>query len=213
LVFTKSSIAPVPSGPLLNEIMNSQPTFRWSAVLTPTVEPRLATPRYRLQVDDDPNFGTPKINVVVEATSYTPRLVLGTGEDTLGDGSWHWRVAIVDGVGNTGPYSAVQTFGLQHPLPQPLSPVQGAQMAQVPTLIWTPVDGAAYYEVTYADNEFFNNATKAMTDNAAYTPTKALNQGTYHWRVQMFDADRNPGPIVAGQFTLGQMIYLPAVIR
>ena len=213
MVFTKSSLAPIPFGPLLNEIVDTQPTFRWSAVLTPTVEPRLAAPRYRLQVDDDPNFGTPKINIVLDATSYTPRLITASGEDTLGDGSWHWRVAIVDGNGNTGPYGPVQTFGLQHPLPLLLAPAQGTQTSSIPTLAWTPVDGAAYYEVTFADNEFFNLATKATTDNAAYTPTKALTQGTYHWRVQMFDADRNPGPIVEGQFTLGQTAFLPSIVR
>jgi hypothetical protein len=212
-VFTKSSLAPAPLGPLLNEIIDTQPTFQWVAVLTPTVEPRIAAPLYRLQVDDDPNFGTPKINVLVEASSYTPRLVTTLGEDTLGDGTWHWRVAIVDGSGNPGPFSVTQTFGLQHQLPQTVLPAQGAQMSRVPTFTWTPVDGAAYYEVTFANNEFFNSATKATTENASYTPIKVLSQGTYHWRVQMFDADKNPGPIVEGQFKLGKFLYLPSVTR
>ncbi len=86
MTFAKTSLYPTPLVPLTGQTVTGQPTFQWTTILTPTVTPRLAVPRYRLQVDDDPNFGSPLVNVISESSTYTPpkaRVLLmepGTGE-------------------------------------------------------------------------------------------------------------------------------------
>jgi hypothetical protein len=122
-------------------------------------------------------------------------------------------VALVDGNGNTGPFSMPRLFGIQHPLPQPVGATRRASAKTIPTLAWTPVDGAAYYQVEISEDPAFSRVIRATTDNARYTPTQALTADAYYWRVQMFDADRNPGPIAKGVFSLGSTVYLPAVAR
>ena len=105
--FVKSSRPPQTIAPTGDEIVNAQPTFTWTAVLTPTITPRLAAPRYRLQWSSDPNFSTPTPKYVdTDSTSYT----LDKGE-SLADGTWYWRVAVLqDASSKLGAYSPAQRF-------------------------------------------------------------------------------------------------------
>jgi len=208
LSFTKTSLWPEPVAPLTGAILNGQPTLRWNAVLTPSVAPRLAAPAYRVQVANNPAFTQPRINLVTQATSLTP-----LAGQTLADGVWYWRVALVDASNRTGPYSPVQSFTKEYPQPVLLWPAQESQHAATPTLRWAPVAGAAYYTVEYADNSNYNGSTKVTTDLSAHTPVKRLNTTAYYWRVKMFDADRNPGPEIEGRFQLRKFVYLPAILR
>ena len=93
--FVKSSRPPQPIAPAGDEIVNAQPTFTWTAVLTPTITPRLAAPRYRLQWSSGPELQPlPRSSVDTDSASYT----LDKGE-SLADGTWYWRVAVLlDGV-------------------------------------------------------------------------------------------------------------------
>ena len=184
--------------------LTDQPTLLWTAVLTPAANPRLATPRYRVQIDDDPNFGLPDINEIVEATAYTPP----KGE-SLADGNWHWRVALYDAANNTGPYSQPQTFAKQYLPVNLITPTIGSTTGTLTPFVWTPIPGAAFYRYTVADNETFVRATTVDTPNCTFTPTNDLVHGLYYWHVQMFDQDRNPGPTVGGKFVLGRTLYLP----
>ncbi|HHY55649.1 MAG TPA: PKD domain-containing protein [Chloroflexi bacterium] len=204
MTFTKSSVAPVliSAAPVSaagqSESIHRQPTLRWTAVLTPSQEPRLAASKYRLQVANNAQFLNPTINIDTQATAYTPV----TGKN-LADGVWYWRVAMVDGNGNIGPYSPTQSFTKQYPPPL-LVTTPDANGA--PLLAWTPIDGAAYYKLEYADNPNYNNSTKVSTDLTRYAPDKALPFSTYYWRVQLVDADGVSGPLDNGQFSY----YVPA---
>ena len=95
--FVKQSVSPAALSPAYDDKTAQQPTFTWAAVLTPTVEPRLAAPRYRLQIASDPNFSSPQ-TYDTTATSYTP-----LKGQSLADGTWYWRVAILDANGSPGP--------------------------------------------------------------------------------------------------------------
>lgn len=90
------------------KVLNTPPTAAntslagnpWTADNTPTLawsyadaDPN-AQSNYRVQVDDDPAFGSPAVDtnyVAGTAASYTP----GTG---LADGQWYYRVGVLDGV-------------------------------------------------------------------------------------------------------------------
>lgn len=195
--FVKQSLAPVPLAPISDPIsitvINAQPTFLWTAILTPTAEPRVATPLYRLQIDRDPNFGKPA-NFTTAATALTlPE------EASLADGNWYWRVAAIDFKGNIGAYSPVQQFYKEYLAPQLLQPSQNSVVSGVTSFEWAAVPGAAYYGIEIDDDPLFNSSLKAETDNTKYTPIAALPAKQYHWRVRIFDDRRNPGPFVTGR--------------
>ncbi len=208
MAFVRTSVAPALLAPDNGAQLLGQPTLVWTPILTPTTTARLATARYRLQVDNDNNFGSPWINETLQATMYTPPL----GKN-LDDGTWFWRVALVDAAGNTGPYSQPRQFTRRYELPVLVAPQTGAHTAYAPTMTWRPIDGAAYYKVTYATNESFTGGTSIYTDNASYTPTAALKGGIYYWRVQMYDDDGRAGPVLQSQFLFGWTVHLPLVKR
>jgi hypothetical protein len=205
--FVKQSLSPAALRPTYDDKTNHQPTFTWAAVLTPTVEPRLAAPRYRLQVASDPNFSSPRLYDTT-AASYTP-----LKGQSLADGTWYWRIAILDANGSPGSYSPTQRFYKEYRLPTLLAPPQGSSTTGVPTFEWDPVDGAAYYKIQYADNALFNSPTSVTTDNTRYTPITKLPTANYYWRVQIDDADGNPGPFEVGRVRIGSTVYLPVVMR
>lgn len=212
--FMKTSIAPMPLAPVTPPdaaeltLVAEQPTFSWTAVLTPTAPARLAAAQYRLQVDDDAGFNSPKIDVVTTGTFYTP--VRG---QSLADGAWYWRVAIIEATGKSGPFSPPQAFRKQYPLPVMLSPNSGSVSGDIPAFTWQATPGAAYYKFTVANNEAMQNASSTNTVGTTYTPTAAMKNGQYYWRVQMYDLDDVPGPIVAGRFNLGYSVYLPSLSK
>lgn len=208
LRFIAGSAAPQPTAPLTGTVVGPQPTFTWAAVLTPTVDPRLAAPRYKLTVDNDSEFGSPAFSVETQSTSYTPPVGRG-----LKGGDWYWRVALLDAGRCAGPTGPAHKFTLLYPLPALLEPERGPGPGEPPLLRWAAVEGAAYYRVEYADNDDFSNKSVIYTAGMHYAPTRNLKPGAYSWRVQMVDADGNPGPFALGRFVVGHVTYLPAIMR
>ncbi len=76
-----------------------KPTFQWQAAAQAT--------SYHLQVDDDPNFGSPEIDVDVTGTSYTATTNLAS------DTTYYWRVKANNACGQSN-YSTVFSFTTQH---------------------------------------------------------------------------------------------------
>ncbi len=64
-----------------------RPTFQWQAASQAA--------SYQLQVDDDPNFGSPVIDVTVTGTSYTPSANL------LSNTTYYWRVRAINACGQS----------------------------------------------------------------------------------------------------------------
>ncbi|MFN3983249.1 MAG: hypothetical protein ACK4SA_22965, partial [Caldilinea sp.] len=99
----------------------------------------------------------------------------------------------------------------EYPLPTLIAPGQGENTGAAPTFTWTPIDGAATYKLEYADNSSYNKSTPVTTELTNYVPTKAMPNSPYFWRVQIIDADRNPGPLIEGRFVVGHKVFLPAI--
>jgi len=74
---------------------DNTPMFDWSDVADAV--------QYRLQVDNDPDFSSPEINVLVASSTYTP-----TAE--LADENYSWRVQARDSANNWSPWSSVWTL-------------------------------------------------------------------------------------------------------
>jgi hypothetical protein len=207
MIFTKTSFAPEPIALANSATFDQQPTLQWSAVLTPSAQPRLAAPAYRVQIANNSAFNPLELEETTESTSYTP-----PKGKTIADGVWYWRVAFVDANNKLHPYSPTRSFTKSSPLPALLRPAQGENTGEAPIFTWAPVNGAATYKIEYADNSSYNKSTSVTTEATAFVPTKVMTSSPYFWRVQMFDADRNPGPLVEGRFTAGFNIYLPTVV-
>lgn len=197
--FVMQSVTPTALSPINGTIVNGQPTFKWTAVLTPTAQPRIAAPIYQLQIDQDPNFGSPA-TYKTQATAFTI-----DNNKSLADGTWYWRVAILyadtEG-GNVRAYSPVQQFYKEYLAPTLLQPGQNSTISGVTSFEWAAVPEAAYYQIEIADNALFNSSIKADTDNTKYTPTSAMKSTVYHWRVRIVDKNKQPGPFVTGRIQL-----------
>lgn len=201
MTFTKSSLSPVLLMPEQESDLDQQPVFGWARVLTPTEQPRLAAPSYRVQVANNAAFSSPRIDQTIQNGALTP--IKGK---SLADGLWYWRVALVDANGKLGPYSSAFRFTKNYPAPQIIAPAQEEVVEQLPLFAWEAAPGAAYYKLQYADNSSFSNATTVSTDLTRFTPTKLTAYSTYYWRVQMVDADNNVGPLTTAKF----YYFLPA---
>ena len=207
--FQKNSIAPVPVSPVNNEVVNQQPAFTWEPVFVITGTNRVAATLYQIQIDDDPNFGSPS----TYKTAFTTFAL--SKAQSLQDGKWYWRVATIDAKKNVGTYSAVQQFYKEYTSPQLVTPVQAGEIDLSYGFEWIPIDGAASYEVQLASDIQFNGAIILRTDNTRFTPTVRLNEQEYYWRVRMFDFDKVPGPYQNGKISMGSLdgasFYLPVI--
>ncbi len=204
--FTKVSPAPTPLSPVDDAVIHEIPTLRWTAVLTPTDTPRLSAPRYRVELDTNPNFSSP-LWFITEATSLT----LPKGK-AMEDGTWYWRVALVRAGSLLGPYSPPARFYKEYPAPRVIAPANGAVVSETPTFEWEPVDGAASYRLELSQDENFSSVKKYDTDNTRFTPTTALKKGTWYWRVRIRDAERRWGPYAQGMIIVGHREAFPYIL-
>ncbi len=171
---------------------------------------RVAAPKYRLQIDDDPNMSKPD-NITTESTSFTVSKDYRISSNKFHDGQWYWRVAVIDADGNLGAFSETETFHKEYLLPKLIGPDQGSSSALHPNIQWEPIDGAAYYKVRVAtDVNSVDTATAVSTPNTSYTPTNVEASPDLYWSVQMVDTDGNAGPITTGQLEgTVESVFLP----
>ncbi len=173
-------------------VVGRAPTLCWTPLITPTNNPILTAYRYRLEISDgDPTFSNLyELVNNLEQCCWTP--VVGYADRT----NYYWRVAMIDGQGRIGDYSAPISFTKQYPVTTLISPTHGSQSGETPTFVWTPVDGAASYrlEVSLYDN-FGILYDSVTTNNSRYTPLKDYTAGeTYYWRVAIKDKSGHSGP-------------------
>ncbi len=163
--------APVITGPADGTPVIVEPQLSWLPVA--------GAGHYAVQVAADATFADPVYDVVTDATAATP-------EVDLEPGTWHWRVAVDEGTVR-GPWAAstfVNAASLVAPIQ--LAPADGAAFEHpaVPVLAWTPVDGAASYEVQLADNPALADPFPAVTRTTSLVAAFAAPGVSYAWRVR-----------------------------
>lgn len=150
----------------------------------------LAAWKYRVQVSKgDPTFSSIYDWKDTEQNCWTPMV-------GYHDGTYYWRVAMIDGNNNLGDYSDAAQFTKQYPVTTLIGPASGSTAPTTPTFIWTPVDGAASYklEISLFPN-FSSIYATVTTNNSRYTPTTVYPAGnTYYWRVAIIDKNSKIGP-------------------
>ncbi|MBI5294285.1 MAG: S-layer homology domain-containing protein [Chloroflexi bacterium] len=192
---------PIPSGltHTPSGVVGHAPTLCWTPLIANSLagDPVLAAWRYRVQVSTEPTFSNIYDNIDTEQSCWTPT----RGYD---DGQYYWRVAMFDGSGILGQYSASTTFTKQYPISTLLSPASGVTLTSTPTFVWTAVPGAARYKFESSQNSNFSPAYESFTtDNTRWTPTTSYSPGaTYYWRVAIMDIEGRLGPFVGATIIL-----------
>jgi hypothetical protein len=210
--FTLSLPQPDLLSPTPNQVVKRAPTFCWAPILEidPSGDPVLAAWKYRIQISQEPSFSKNFDTADTEQTCWTPT----KGYD---EGTYYWRVAMMDGNNKLGDYSDIISFTKQYPVTELISPISGENVKGTPTFIWKPVNGAASYRLEVSFYTTFSPTIDAITThNARFTPIKVytLNQ-SYYWRVAIIDADGKYGPWVGSQIidedTYEFQIFLPLI--
>ena len=209
--FTLTLPTPVGLTPPSGSVVNRAPTMCWEPIIETPENPVLAAWKYRVQVSKDPNFSSIFDTVDTEQNCWTPK----KGYD---DGAYYWRVAMIDGNSKLGNYCAPQTFTKQYPITTLISPLSGSVIAETPTFVWLPVDGAARYKLEVSQYPTFSPTYESVTtSNTRYTPTKAYTiRKTYYWRVAIIDNDGKIGPFVGAIIIVDPnpyRIFLPSIRR
>ncbi|HVD09195.1 MAG TPA: hypothetical protein VNB88_00975 [Gaiellaceae bacterium] len=166
--FQKQSTPPALLSPVGNTQITTQPTFTWTAAE--------GARRYRLQVSQDPTFGSPIDDVLTRSTAYTSNSTYPA--DTV----LYWRVRADDEklVGLT--WSATGTFRrtLPAPVPDADNPTSGDL---IPLFTWAPITGAVSYDFEInepdGDSSVFEDAY-----SSAFAFVKMTGTGVWGWRVR-----------------------------
>jgi len=208
---------PVPTGLSPNDPggtnpVHYAPTFCWNHILSYSGNDAvLSAWRYRVQVSKNPTFPSNEIydGVDTEQNCWTP---------TRGyaDGTYYWRVAMMDGNNRLSAYSAVAQFTKQYPVTTLVSPLSGDTSPTTPTFVWTPVNGALRYKLEISTVPNFSALYDSVeTNNTRYTPLTRYANGSYYWRVAIIDRDNNYGPFTDATLLIGvdKRIFLPLVKR
>ena len=156
-----SLISPAPGGDV-----GGQPAFRWSAVE--------GARQYRIQIADDPTFGSPIADVLTNATGYTSVNALPA------DSLLYWRVRANDErlVGLT--WSQTGTFRRRLPTPALGDNSTGGE--EIPLLSWSPVEGAVSYDMHV---EQVDGTKRDFTmRSTAFTPVIFYGTGVWRWQVR-----------------------------
>ena len=145
--------------------------------------------KYKVTIDK-PGGGT--ATVTTAATSWTPIAKLS---NSLPDGPFTWRVQTVDSYGELSIIGDERTFNLDPATTAGsvslLTPADDAGDVVMPSMTWTPLTGAEYYEVWYSVagsgvEQKLSGTAKLPYGGFTYAGDP-LTAGDYTWRVKAFD--------------------------
>jgi hypothetical protein len=181
LLIDTASPAPSLVSPANGTITNvSTQTFVWNSV----TDPSGAT--YRIQVDNDPDFSTPEVDVADLADNkYT--------SSALADENYSWRVRAKDNVGNIGNWSETWQFTVDTIPPAAFDLSSPAHNSWVtikrPTLSWGASSdsgsGLEQYRV------FVDDAENVTTSGTSWQVDYDLGEGSHSWYVKAEDQAGN----------------------
>ncbi len=162
-----SQIAP-PDGTVMCN--STAPAFSWTSASGAT--------GYRIQLDNDPAFGSPLIETTTTVPEYTAPWPLAAER-------YYWRVLAFNDCGN-GEWSGTRLLDVTIILNSPAlaAPPDGSGACDDrPSLDWDDVAGATGYKLQVDDDPGFGSAEITATIDSHYTPTIPLAPGLYYWRV------------------------------
>jgi hypothetical protein len=168
LSFQKRSTPPTKLSPADGHVFLDQPSFQW----TPVTGART----YRLQISQDPSFGTALDDVTTDSTAYSSNTTYPA--DTV----LYWRVRANDenNIGLT--WSTTGTF--QKRLSSPAGSAGNPTLGDfIPNWSWDVVPGAVSYDIS-ADLPDGTHRDLSGYRTPSVTPTLMYGTGIFHWRVR-----------------------------
>ncbi len=160
--FQKLSNPPSQLAPSSGADVNGQPTFQWASAE--------GARRYRLQVSNDPSFGTVLDDVQTASTAYT------SATSYPADTVLYWRVRADDENLVGLRWSSVGNFQRRLPVPSPRFEPSTGDM--YPLIAWNPVAGAVSYQVAIdepdGDHAEYNDFRSAAASFGKLTGTGIL---------------------------------------
>jgi hypothetical protein len=151
--FQKLSVPPSLVSPASGENVTGQPTFRWTSTE--------GSRRYRLQVSQDPAFGTLLDDITTASTAHTA--LTSYPADTV----LYWRVRADDENLVGLRWSTVGSFQRRLPAPSPRFDSPAGDM--YPLMSWNPIQGAVSYRLAvdepdgdHAEYDDFRSAAAAF---------------------------------------------------
>ncbi len=183
--FIKLSAPPSVVAPAEGATITGQPNFQWTSVE--------AARNYRIQVSQDPSFGSPLEDTTTDSTTYTPNSTYPS------DAVLYWRVRASDENQVGLSWSSTATFKrtLPAPVPSPTNPTTGDQ---IPTWTWAPVTGAVSYDVS-VDLPDGTHKDLSGIRMPALTATTMTGTGLFRWRVRANFPKGAVGSVVSGPFS------------
>ena len=168
--------------------------------------------QYQLQVDDDPNFGSPALIpsalITTVNNTYVPTANLPAGDK-------YWRVRARNATNEDSPWSISQFGNPSVKVPQPASPPDNttlSQPSQPPLLTWSTSPGATKYIVEVDGDSDFVGAVAVETASTSLVWPNPLPAGTianpadYYWRVTASKGSGlNSQPSPASRFIIGPL--------
>jgi hypothetical protein len=187
--------APVLVSPASNAVLaqpTNPPLLTWA--------PSAGATSYKVEVDGDADF--------VGADSYTTKNTSLVVPTPLGDGDWYWRVTASKGASLNSPPSEERRFVVS-PLPAPTitsPPDDATQTLQDVVLDWTPVPGAASYDVQVSTEADFSEGGALIDSQTGllgtrYAPEITYDNASYFWRVRAIDMSGQATPWTAARFS------------
>jgi|tagenome__1003787_1003787.scaffolds.fasta_scaffold20984557_4 hypothetical protein len=169
--FQKHSVASTLDAPDDGQVVTTQPTFQWSPV-----EGAL---RYRLEVSQDPSFGTLVGNaaVITDETAYT------SGTTYPADTTLYWRVRAEDARQIGLAWSATHTFQKTNAAPTFLTVSNSTSGSRIPAWQWDAMPGAVGYDV-HVDLPDGSPRDFSNMDTTAFTATSMTGTGIFTWKVR-----------------------------
>lgn len=183
---------------------NNPPLLTWA--------PSAGATGYKVEIDADADF--------VGATTYATQNTSYVIPLSLGDGDWFWRVTATKGTNLNSPLSEERRFVVS-PLAAPTitsPPDDATQSLQDVVLDWTPVPGAASYDVQVSkEADFSVGSALVATVNGIvgtrYSPSITYDNASYFWRVRATDMSGQATPWTAARFSFTRNYpYRPDVV-
>ena len=158
---------------------------------------------YKVQISDDPNFGTG----FVYSSKLLDQATFTAYDTTLPEGPLYWRVQAYDGTGNALAWSVQTKLGNKpraiekvSPAPSLMTPIAGKKVSGTPYLQWKALNYANSYSVEI----YKNGDTTYSSANRVYTATSSqpaigltrlldASDGPFVWRVRKTDIDGRVG--------------------
>jgi hypothetical protein len=182
--------APSAISPVAGAQVALVPAFAWNPVS--------GADRYEFQIAADAGFNAPVLGAGHDR--FFTKNARATLKKTVPNGMYWWRVRAANEKGTVSKWSQIRSFRRAWTATAALqSPASGAVVSYplVPLkLSWSPVLGAAKYEVAIATDPLLGSLVggKAVeTQATSFTRAGALATGTYYWRITPMDAQGNKG--------------------